>query len=219
VSATADLASRLDAVYTAAVADILDRRGLRTQTLPPDLVPLRPGMRLAGPVYPIKGRAAPGADYDASIRTVLEMLGSVPAGHVSVYESCDRESAHLGELSVISLKSRGVVGAVLDGGCRDVELIAREGFPVFTRYTTPQDGVGRWEVVAHGDVEIEIGGVRLRRGDWILADADGIVVIPAAVALDVVAEAEEKVATENEIRVAVRAGTLPLDAFEQYGTF
>jgi 4-hydroxy-4-methyl-2-oxoglutarate aldolase len=219
VSVTADLASRLAAVYTAALADVLDRRGLTTQTLPPDLIPLRSGMRLAGPVYPIKGRASPGADPDASIRTVLEMLGSVPAGHVSVYESCDRESAHLGELSVISLKSRGVAGAVIDGGCRDVELIVREGFPVFSRYTTPQDAVGRWEVVAHGDVELEIGGVRLRRGDWILADEDGIVAIPAAVALDVVAEAEEKVATENEIRVAVRAGTTPLDAFEQYGTF
>jgi len=219
VSAPTDLASRLDAVYTAALADVLDRRGMRTQTLPPDLVPLRSGMRVAGPVYPIKGRAAPGADYDVSIRTVLEMLGSVPAGHVSVYESGDRESAHLGELSVISLKSRGVAGAVIDGGCRDVELMLREGFPVFSRYTTPQDGIGRWEVVAHGDVEIEIGGVRLSRGDWILADADGIVAIPAAVAPDVVAEAEEKVATENAIRVAIRAGTTPLDAFERYGTF
>ncbi|HXY84236.1 MAG TPA: RraA family protein [Gaiellaceae bacterium] len=219
MSAPTDLASRLDAVYTAALADVLDRRGMRTQTLPPDLVPLRSGMRVAGPVYPIKGRAAPGADYDVSIRTVLEMLGSVPAGHVSVYESGDRESAHLGELSVISLKSRGVAGAVIDGGCRDVELMLREGFPVFSRYTTPQDGIGRWEVVAHGDVEIEIGGVRLSRGDWILADADGIVAIPAAVAPDVVAEAEEKVATENAIRVAIRAGTTPLDAFERYGTF
>jgi regulator of RNase E activity RraA len=95
----------------------------------------------------------------------------------------------------------------------------REEFPVFSRYTTPQDGIGRWEVVAHGDVEIEIGGVRLARGDWILADADGIVAIPAAVAADVVAEAEEKAATENEIRVAVRGGTTPLDAYEQYGTF
>jgi regulator of RNase E activity RraA len=219
VSTPADLASRLDALYSAAVADVLDRRGLTTQTLPPDLVPLRSGMRLAGPVYPIKGRPAPGADYDTSIRKVLEMLGSVPAGHVSVYDSGDRESAHLGELSVTSLKSRGVAGAVIDGGCRDVELIMREEFPVFSRYTTPQDGVGRWEVVAHGDVEIEIGGVHLRRGDWILADADGIVAIPAAVAPDVVAEAEEKVATENEIRVAIRAGTSPLDAYEQYGSF
>jgi hypothetical protein len=56
------------------------------------------------------------------------------------------------------------------------------------------------------------------RGDWVVADRDGIVVIPALIAEDVIAEAEEKAATENEIRAAVRAGTAPLDAYERYGT-
>jgi regulator of RNase E activity RraA len=214
-----DLAARANALYTAAIADILDRRGLTAQTLPPDLVPLRQGMRVAGPAYPVKGRAAPGADYDASLRNVLAMLGSVPAGHVSVYETGDRETAHLGELSVTSLKARGVAGAVIDGGCRDVDMIVGEDFPVFSRFTTPQDSTGRWEVVAHGDVVLEIGGVRVTRGDWIVADRDGIVVIPGDVVEDVITAAEEKAATENEIREAVRAGTTPLDAYERYGTF
>jgi regulator of RNase E activity RraA len=215
----AELAARCNALYTAAVADVLDRRGLTAQTLPPDLVPLRPGMRLAGPVYPIKGRPAPGSDYDTSLRKVLDMLGSVPAGHVSVYDTGDGANAHLGELSVTSLQARGVAGAVIDGGCRDVEMIVRAGFPVFSRFTTPQDSTGRWELLAHGDVELEIGGVQLARGDWIVADADGIVAIPAAIAPDVVAEAEQKAAAENAIRETVRAGTTPLEAYERYGTF
>ena len=101
-----DLAARCNALYTAAIADTLDRRGLTAQTLPPELVPLREGTRLAGPAYPIKGRPALGADYDASLRKVLDMLGSVPAGHVSVYETGDREAAHLGELSVTALQAR-----------------------------------------------------------------------------------------------------------------
>lgn len=63
------------------------------QTLPPGLLPLQAGMRLAGPVYPIKGRPAPGADYDTCLRKVLAMLGTVPAGHVCVYETDDREEA------------------------------------------------------------------------------------------------------------------------------
>jgi regulator of RNase E activity RraA len=215
----ADLAARCNALYTAAIADVLDRRGLTKQTLPPQLVPLRAGMRVAGPAYPIRGRPAPDSDYDTSLRKVLDMLGSVPPGHVSVYETGDFETAHLGELSVTSLKARGVAGAVIDGGCRDVDFILREDFPVFSRFTTPQDSTGRWEVVAHGDVELEIEGVRVTRGDWIVADRDGIVVIPAAIAEEVVAEAEQKAATENEIRDAVRAGTTPLDAYEQFGTF
>ena len=214
-----DLAARCDALYTAAIADILDRRGLTAQTLPPELVPLREGMRLAGPAYPIKGRPAPGSDYDASLRKVLDMLGTVPAGHVSVYETNDRENAHLGELSATALKARGVAGAVIDGGCRDVDFILREDFPVFSRHTTPQDSTGRWELVGHGDVELRIGGVGIARGDWIVGDRDGIVVIPAALAEDVVTEAEEKAATESEIRTAVRAGATPLDAYERFGTF
>jgi regulator of RNase E activity RraA len=218
VSATS-LAARCNELYTAVIADILDRRGLTAQTLPPELVPLRDGMRLAGPAYPITGRPAAVSDYDASLRSVLDMLGSVPPGHVSVYETGDRETAHLGELSVTSLKARGVAGAVIDGGCRDVDFILREDFPVFSRFTTPQDSTGRWELVAHGDVELAIGGVRVVRGDWIVADRDGIVVVPAALAEEVVTEAGEKAATENEIRAAVRAGTTPLEAYERYGTF
>jgi regulator of RNase E activity RraA len=215
----ADLTARSNAIYTAAITDVLDRRGLTAQTLPPGLAPLREGMRLAGPAYPIKGRPAPGSDYDASLRRVLEMLGSVPAGHVSVYETGDAETAHLGELSVTALKARGVAGAVIDGGCRDVDFIVREDFPVFCRHTTPQDSTGRWELLGHGDVEVQIGGVRVSRGDWVVADRDGIVVIPAALAESVVAEAEEKAKTESEIREAVRTGTPPLEAYERFGTF
>src|SRR5689334_22139026 len=111
---------------------------MTAQTLPPDLLPLREGMRIAGPAYPIKGRPARGANYDVSLRNVLAMLGSVPGGHVSVYETGDLETAHLGELSVTSLQARGVAGVVIDGGCRDVDMIVGAGFPVFCRFTTPQ---------------------------------------------------------------------------------
>jgi 4-hydroxy-4-methyl-2-oxoglutarate aldolase len=218
VSAT-DLAARCNALYTAAIADILDRRGRTSQTLPPEIVPLREGIRLAGPAYPIMGRPAAGADYDASLRRVLDMLASVPPGHVSVYETADREAAHLGELSATALKARGVAGAVIDGGCRDVDFILREDFPVFARYTTPRDSTGRWELLRHGDVDLEIGGVAVSRGDWIVGDRDGVVVVPSAIVEDVVAEAEQKAATESEIRLAVRAGRTPLMAYEEYGTF
>ncbi len=213
------LAERLAGIYTGALTDVLDRHGYLAQTLPPELAPLEPGMRVAGPAYPIEGRPHAGHDYDASIRLILEMLGSVPAGHVAVYQTNDRASAHLGELSVTSLAGRGCAGAVIDGGCRDVELILASGFPVFSRYTTPRDCVVRWELVAHGDVTVAIGGVRVAPGDWVVGDRDGLVVIPAEALEDVVAEAEAKVATESEIRMAVREGALPLEAYERFGTF
>lgn len=213
-------AARFAAIYTAAVADVLDRRGLLDRTLPPELAPLEPGMRLAGPAYPVEGRPHAGHDYDTSIRRILEMLGSVPAGHVAVYQTNDRAAAQLGELSVTSLHARGCAGAVLDGGCRDVDFIVREGFPVFARFTTPQDSVPRWELVAHGDdLTIEIGGVPISLGDWVVADRDGIVVVPRGIVDEVLAEAEEKASVEDRIRDAVREGAPPLAAYDEFGTF
>jgi regulator of RNase E activity RraA len=216
---TAELASRFASVYTGALTDVLDRHGYLQQTLPHELAPLRPGTRLAGPVYPVLGRPRPGRDYDESIRVILDMLGSVPPGHVAVYQTNDNVAAHFGELSATSLAARGCAGAVIDGGTRDAEYILREDFPVFARYVTPEDCVPRWELLDHGDVTIVVGGVRVGPGDWIVGDRDGLVVVPGDRVEDVLAEAEAKVATENDIRDSVRAGALPLDAYERYGTF
>jgi DivIVA domain-containing protein len=88
------------------------------------------------------------------------------------------KTRELGELSATSLASRGCAGAVLDGGARDAEYILHEDFPVFSRYVTPQDSVVRWELMAHGDVTIVVGGVRVSPGDWIVGDRDGLVIIP-----------------------------------------
>jgi regulator of RNase E activity RraA len=146
------------------------------------------------------------------------MLGEVPAGHVAVY-ACDQDvSAHLGELSVTSLKARGVAGCVLDGGCRDVRFILDEGFPVFARFVTPEDSTWRWELEAT-QVPVTIGNVEIEPGDWVVGDDDGVVVVPQASAVDVLAEAERKAATESEIRGAVREGMPPLEAYERFGTF
>lgn len=213
------LAARFSALYTGAITDVLDGLGHLQQTLPSELRPLRAGMRLAGPAYPVEGRPAPRVDYDTAMRGVLGMLGRVPPGHVAVYQTHDGSSAHLGELSVASLKTRGCAGAVIDGGCRDVELILRENYPVFCRHTTPQDCTHRWQLVADGDVTVTIGGVRVARGDYVVADLDGIVVVPAGIAEQVADEAESVVAAESEIRRAVREGMLPLEAYERYGTF
>jgi 4-hydroxy-4-methyl-2-oxoglutarate aldolase len=205
-------------LYTGAVTDVLDGLGRLTQTLPPAIGPLAPGMRVAGPAFCIEGRPATGLDYDASIRRILAMLGEVPSGHVAIYATRDDESAQFGELSATSLASRGVAGVVLDGGCRDVEFILREGFPVFCRFTTPQDSVLRWEVTGWGHA-VEIGGVPVATGDYILGDADGVVVVPADLQDEVLAAAAELAGTENEVRAAVRGGLAPLEAYERFGKF
>jgi regulator of RNase E activity RraA len=215
------VSDRFASIYTAALADILDARGLHDQTLPPSIRALEPGTRVAGRAYTVQGRPAANGDeaaYDEAIRKVLSMLGDVPEAHVAVY-ACDQDvSAHLGELSVTSLKARGVAGCVLDGGCRDVSFIRDEGFPVFCRFVTPEDSTWRWELEAT-QVPVTIGRVRIEAGDWVVGDDDGVVVVPQGIAEDVLAEAERKAATESEIRVAVRDGMPPLEAYERFGTF
>ncbi|CAN5126231.1 RraA family protein [soil metagenome] len=205
-------------IYTAALADILDARGLHEQTLPPSIRPLRPGTRLAGPAFTVSGGPARPESYDVALRKVLAMLGDVPADCVAVYACGQNRAAHLGELSVTSLKARGVAGCVLDGGCRDVRFILEEDFPVFCAHITPEDSTWRWELEAT-QAPITVGTVRIEPGDWLVGDDDGVVVVPHALAESVLAEAEEKVATESEIRVAVRDGASPLEAYERYGTF
>jgi len=215
---TEALAARFRAVYTGALTDVLDSRGLLNQTISPALRALRPGMSMCGPAFTIEGRPRAGIAYRTSIEAILDTLGAVPALHVAVYQTHDRAAAHLGELSVTSLKARGCAGAVIDGGCRDVDAILAEGFPVFSRYVTPQDCVPRWELLGHSR-EITAGDVRVLPGDWIVADADGLVVVPAGVCEEVLEEAEKVVNTESLVRTAVRGGMLPREAFDRYGKF
>ena len=213
-----ELRARFAAVYTAALTDVLDGLGYRHQTLPSDVVPLEPGARLAGPAFAVEGRTNHAIDREVSIRRILEMLGAVPAGHVAVYEPGDATCAHFGELSATSLRAHGVVGVVINGGCRDVDLIRETGLPVFARYRTPQDAVARWEVLEWGHA-IEIEGVTVATGDYVVGDADGVAVIPRDLIETVLAEAEALVGTENLIRDAVRDGMKPLAAYDRFGKF
>jgi 4-hydroxy-4-methyl-2-oxoglutarate aldolase len=107
---------------------------------------------------------------------------------------------------------------VINGGCRDVDLVRESGLPVFARYRTPQDAVSRWEVLEWGH-EIDIEGVRVATGDYVVGDADGVAVIPRDLIETVLEEAEALVGTENLIRDAVRDGMKPLAAYEQFGRF
>jgi 4-hydroxy-4-methyl-2-oxoglutarate aldolase len=213
----AGLSERFGAIYTGAITDVLDGLGREHQTLPSSIVPLSPGMRVAGPVFSVEGRQR-AMDREPSIRRILEMLGSIPPGHVAVYEPNDDSCAHFGELSATALESRRVAGVVINGGCRDVELVRETGLPVFSRYSTPQDAVPRWEVLEWGS-EVTIEGVRAATGDYVVGDADGVVVIPAGLVVEVLERSEAVVATESSVRDAVRSGMAPLDAYAMFGKF
>ncbi len=124
----------------------------------------------------------------------------------------------MGELSAETLQFRGVRGYIVDGACRDVDFILAMGFPVCFRHYTPKDVVGFWLPDAM-DVPIVIGDVTIRPGDYVLADRDGIVILPGGRAEAIVAAAEAAINTENLIRKAILGGMNPQEAYLKYGKF
>lgn len=215
---TADLCARYARIYTAAITDVLDKRGYFDQTLPHGIVPLAPEMRLAGIAFPASGRQSRNAETEGPIRAFLKLLGAVPRDAVLVIQANDDVAAHFGELSAVAMKARGVRGVVVDGATRDAAYILRERFPLFCRYRTPQDSLPRWRAVDWGR-PITIGKVRISAGDVVVGDLDGVAVVPRKLAVDVLLECEALLDAENQVREAVRKGMAPLAAYERFGVF
>jgi regulator of RNase E activity RraA len=214
------LPRRFARLPTAAVTDVMDELGLQRQTLPSAIQPLAPGMRTAGYAFTVRGRPHRGRprERDQTLRQFLRMLNAVPSDSVLVLAANDSVAAHFGELSAQWLRRRRARGAVIDGATRDAAVIARLGFPTFVRYCSPQDSVPRWRVTDWGQ-PVTIGGVRVLLGDVVLADADGVAVIPRRVAHEVLLRSERLVGTEGKVRAAVRRGLTPLAAYEKFGAF
>jgi 4-hydroxy-4-methyl-2-oxoglutarate aldolase len=221
MSSRADsLPRRFARLPTAVVTDVMDLMGLTRQTLPAAIQPLTPDMRVAGYAFTARGRSrlSRPRERDTILRTFLRMLGAVPADSVLVLAANDTTAAHFGELSAEWLRARRVRGAVIDGATRDAAFISRLRFPTFVRYRTPQDSVPRWRVADWGQ-PVTIGGVRVSLGDVVVADVDGVVIVPRRAAHEVLVRGERLVGTENKVRAAVRRGLTPLAAYERFGSF
>jgi regulator of RNase E activity RraA len=111
-----------------------------------------------------------------------------------------------------------VRGCIVDGGVRDVAFLERLGFKTWSRFFTPRDIVGWWLPRAV-DVEIDIGGVRIAPGDYMVADRDGVIRIPKGIADDIATRAEAAIQTENLVRRAILAGVDPQEAYLRHGKF
>jgi 4-hydroxy-4-methyl-2-oxoglutarate aldolase len=199
---TITLADRLRSSYSGAVYDVLRAKGYVQQTLPHYIRPLH---KLAGPIFTIQGKRDDSLDPHQSLLKWCELLSKAPANTVLVCQPNDHNLAHMGELSSETLVYKKVLGYIVDGGCRDSAFIEALGFPVFCKYFTPVGVVGKWAPTALGE-PIQIGEVTVRTGDFALADRDGVVTVPAAIASEVVRQTEEVLRTENLVRKAILPG-------------
>lgn len=212
------LTSRLQRCYTGVLNDVMRGLGLRNFVLPPEIRPLVPERPLAGPVFTVSGHVDESADRHKTLLEWTGLLSKARPGHVVVCQPHTHAVALMGELSAETLQHRGVLGYVVDGAARDLRFILELGFPLCFRHATPKDIVSFW--LPDGfDVPIVIGEARIQPGDFLLADRDGIVVVPAARIEEVLTAAEAAIGTENLIRRAILEGTDPQQAYLTYGKF
>jgi 4-hydroxy-4-methyl-2-oxoglutarate aldolase len=212
------ITARLRACYTGVVHDVMRGLGLRGFTFPPALRPLMPEGVLAGPAWTIEGRAEPGADAHATLLEWTGLLSRAPPGHLWVSQPNDDQVAHMGELSAETLKNKGVLGCVVDGFIRDTNFLLAMGFQAWSRGHTPRDIVGYWLPTAT-EIPIEVAGVTVAPGDYLIGDRDGLLRLPGAMAEEIVARAETAMATENLVRKAILDGVDPQQAYLRYGKF
>lgn len=207
-------------VDTSNVADVLDTLDYRDQGLSPDFVPYpQTAGRIAGWAYTIRGQMTPGElGGDAEKMRACQGISN---GEIGVWSGNGEGICYFGELIAIGMKERGCVGALVDGGVRDLRWIGEHGFPVYARYRTPVQSIGRWKVTAC-QVPVYMRGattslVRVRPGDFILGDEDGVIVIPHEVVERVLVEAEKLTKTEEDIRAELKRGMTLAEALEKFG--
>jgi 4-hydroxy-4-methyl-2-oxoglutarate aldolase len=207
-------------VDTATVADVLDTLGLRHQGLAAAFAPYpATAGKMAGWAYTIRGKMQRYAGSGDPLK--MKAVDAVGTGEVTVWSGGGHGVCFFGELIALGMKRRGSRGALVDGGIRDIEWIARQRLPVYARYRTPVQSIGRWKV-SRWQVPVEMPGatkkrVRVKPGDFVLADADGVIVIPARVVEKVLVEAERLTEKEKRIRRELDRGASLEDVLERHG--
>ncbi len=212
------LSQRLQECYTGAVYDVLRNVGCPNQVLPGYIRPMNIQHKIAGQIFTIEGHIDTTVDKHTSLLKWCEMLSAAPAHTVLICQPNDNTVAHMGELSSETLTYKKVKGYIVDGGCRDSASIERIGFPVFCKYYTPKDVVARWVPTAFAS-PITIGDETIYNGDYVLADRDGIALIPIKIIEEVIIKTEEVLQTENLVRKVILEGVDPVEAYLTYGKF
>lgn len=214
------LRARFLAVDASNVADALDQMGLPDQGLSPGFAPFPAGAgKLAGWAYTIQGQMTP---YEgAGDPEKMAACEGLAADQVSVWSGDGQGVCYFGELIALGMKERGCVGALVDGGVRDIRWLEHHKFPVYARYRTPIQSIGRWKVKAWQEPVYLAGAttarVVVKPGDFVLGDEDGVIVVPRDCAEAVLAEAERLTRREEELRAELAKGMGLNAALKKYG--
>lgn len=205
-----------EALYSAVVCDALDSLGYPHQSPRVPLPPCTTDSILIGrcktTLWVTMYHTDP-SPYELELRAVDSCK---PDDVFIAAADGSMQSGIWGELLSSAARNAGCIGAIVDGGVRDVAKMRAMHFPIFARGTCVYDSQNRQRVVDL-DITVEIDRVRFSPGDLVIADVDGVVVVPQAIEQAAITAAWNKVHAENITRDAIREGMKAADAYAKYG--
>ena len=211
-------------MFVALVGDILDKMGYTKQFLSPNLKPLDASMVTIGRAMPVLEADVFGEVVEQSRNPIMqipygllfEALDSLKEDDVYICSGASHNYALWGGLMSTRALKLGAAGAVLDGYSRDTNEILELNFPTFSVGTFAQDQGPRGKVVDYA-VDIEFNGIRVKPGDIIFGDRDGVLIVPKDAEVEAFSRALEKSRGEKLVRKALEAGMSTVEAFKKFG--
>jgi 4-hydroxy-4-methyl-2-oxoglutarate aldolase len=219
-SARSEIRKRFLGVDTANIADVLDQMGMLDQGLSAEFQPFpATAGRLAGWAYTIRGQMVPYEGTGDAAK--MEACHGIGPDEISVWSGDGAGICYFGELIALGMKERGCVGALVDGGVRDVRWLGEHNFAVYACYRTAVQSIGRWRVTGSQE-PIYLRGATSERvvvhpGDFVLCDEDGGIVIPARHVMAVLEQSESLTRKEALIREEIARGITLRQALDKYG--
>lgn len=202
-------------VTTAQLSDALDAVGRRDRVMAGEIVALARGARAVGRAATVQF-APVDHDVEEPYERAIEFIDGLAAGAIAVIATgAARRSAFWGELFSAAAIGRGAAGVVCDSYIRDSQKVLALGFPAFAIGTRPIDFRARMEIISLGQ-PVVCGGVTVAPGELVLADDDGIVVVPVDVEAEAVALANERATRETVVLDELRGGATLSSVWARY---